>query len=437
MTQPYLAGLRLAGRPVLVVGGGAVAQRRLPVLLDAGASVRLVAPQVTPTVEGMAGAGDLSWERRPYRSGDVADAWYVLALTDDPAVNAAVAAEAEAARVFCVRADDASGGTAVTPAVAVDGPVRIGVLGGGDPQRAAAVRDGALDALRTGRLDTLPRRRRRSSGGGSGGSSGGSSGDGGGAALLPGVAIVGGGPGDPDLITVRGRRLLAHADVVVADRLAPQALLAELAPDVEIVDAAKLPRGRFMAQEAINEVLVDRARQGRFVVRLKGGDPFVFGRGSEEVAACVAAGVPVTVVPGITSAISVPGLAGIPFTHRGVAHEAVIVSGHLPPGHPDSLVDWTALGGLAGTVVLLMGVENLPAIAAALVEGGRDPATPVAAVENGSLPTQRVVVTTLGEAARTFAREQVRAPAIVVVGHVVAQRAAAAAHVTPVGSPAG
>jgi len=427
VTQPYLAGLRLAGRPVLVVGGGAVAQRRLPVLLDAGASVRLVAPQVTPTVEGMAGAGDLSWDRRPYRPGDVADAWYVLALTDDPAVNAAVAAEAEAARVFCVRADDASGGTAVTPAVAVDGPVRIGVLGGGDPQRAAAVRDGALDALRTGRLDTLPRRRRRSAGDRAGDSG---TGD---ATLLPGVAIVGGGPGDPDLITVRGRRLLAHADVVVADRLAPQSLLAELDPDVEIVDAAKLPRGRFMAQEAINEVLVDRARQGRFVVRLKGGDPFVFGRGSEEVAACVAAGVPVTVVPGITSAISVPGLAGIPFTHRGVAHEAVIVSGHLPPGHPDSLVDWTALGGLAGTVVLLMGVENLPAIAAALVDGGRDPATPVAAVENGSLPTQRVVVTTLGDAARTFALEQVRAPAIVIVGHVVGQRAATAGQVTPAG----
>jgi len=427
VTQPYLAGLRLAGRSVLVVGGGAVAQRRLPVLLDAGASVRLVAPQVTPTVEGMSGAGDLSWERRPYRPGDVADAWYVLALTDDPAVNAAVAAEAEAARVFCVRADDASGGTAVTPAVAVDGPVRIGVLGGGDPQRAAAVRDGALDALRTGRLDTLPRRRRRSAGDRAGDSG---TGD---ATLLPGVAIVGGGPGDPDLITVRGRRLLAHADVVVADRLAPQSLLAELDPDVEIVDAAKLPRGRFMAQEAINEVLVDRARQGRFVVRLKGGDPFVFGRGSEEVAACVAAGVPVTVVPGITSAISVPGLAGIPFTHRGVAHEAVIVSGHLPPGHPDSLVDWTALGGLAGTVVLLMGVENLPAIAAALVDGGRDPATPVAAVENGSLPTQRVVVTTLGDAARTFALEQVRAPAIVIVGHVVGQRAATAGQVTPAG----
>jgi len=385
-------------RRVVVVGGGEVAQRRLPSLLAAGADVVVVAPEVTPAVEALAGGGELTWWARGYRPGDVEGAWYALALTSDPGVNAAVAAEAEAARVFCVRADDATGGTAVTPATGRHGRVRIGVLGGGDPRRAAVVRDGVVDALREGRIDSLARR----------------------GGKTPGVAIVGGGPGDPDLITVRGRRLLAHADVVVADRLAPQGLLEELPPHVEVVDAAKLPRGRAMAQEAINALLVDRARQGRYVVRLKGGDPFVFGRGFEEVEACVAAGVAVTVVPGITSAVGVPGLAGIPLTHRGVAHEAVVVSGHLAPGDPESLVDWTALARLRGTLVVLMGVERLDEIAKALLDGGRSGATPVAIVQDGTLPGERTTTTVLADLAETVVREEVRPPAIVVVGEVVA-----------------
>jgi uroporphyrin-III C-methyltransferase/precorrin-2 dehydrogenase/sirohydrochlorin ferrochelatase len=403
VTQAYLSGLVLAGRRVLVVGGGGVAQRRLPGLLEAGADVLLVAPEVTPTVEGLVGRPGLRWERRPYAASDLDGAWYVLALTDDPAVNAQVAADADGARVFCVRADGAAGGSAVTPATGRHGAVSVGVLGGGDPRRAAAVRTGVVAALREGRFDDLPRRRPPGAG-------------------LPGVAVVGGGPGDPELITVRARRLLAHADVVVADRLAPQGLLAELGPEVEVVDAAKLPRGRAMAQEAINALLVDRARDGRFVVRLKGGDPYVFGRGSEEVAACVSAGVPVTVVPGVTSAVSVPGLAGIPLTHRGMAQEAVVLSGHLPPGHPDSLIDWPSLARLRGTLVLLMAVEHLPAITAALLDNGRVPRTPVAVVENGASPSERVIVTTLAAAAEVADHERVRAPAIVVVGEVVGLR---------------
>ncbi|MDQ1288578.1 MAG: uroporphyrin-III C-methyltransferase / precorrin-2 dehydrogenase / sirohydrochlorin ferrochelatase, partial [Actinomycetota bacterium] len=163
--------------------------------------------------------------------------------------------------------------------------VTVGVLGGGDPRRAVAVRDGVLAAIREGRLDVMPRRRLPGAG-------------------LPGVAIVAAGPGDPDLVTVRGRRLLAHADVVVADRLAPRALLAELGPEAEIVDAATLSLGGATAQEVINDTLVRHALAGRFVVRLKGGDPFGSGRSSEEVVACVQAGVPVTVVPGVTSAIA-------------------------------------------------------------------------------------------------------------------------------------
>jgi uroporphyrin-III C-methyltransferase/precorrin-2 dehydrogenase/sirohydrochlorin ferrochelatase len=238
------------------------------------------------------------------------------------------------------------------------------------------------------------------------------------------VVLVGGGPGDPGLITVRGRQALAQADVVVADHLAPQALLSSLPPEVEVIDAAKLPRGRFMAQEQINRLLVEHALAGRRVVRLKGGDPFVFGRGMEEVEACAAAGVPVEVVPGVTSAIGVPGLAGIPVTHRGLTHEFVVVSGHVPPGHPQSLVDWPALARLRGTLVVLMGVDTAPAIAAALVEHGRDPGTPVAVVSEGSTPNQRTVRTTLAGLAATVAEEGIRPPAVWVVGEVVALGAA-------------
>ena len=177
------------------------------------------------------------------------------------------------------------------------------------------------------------------------------------------MALVGGGPGDPELITVKGRRLLAAADVVVADRLAPGLLLDELRPEVVLVDASKIPYGPGSTQDQINRLLVEHARAGRFVVRLKGGDPFVFGRGGEEVLACAEAGVPVLVVPGVSSAVAAPAAAGMPVTHRGVAHEVVVVSGHLPPGHPESLVDWPALGRLRGTVCVLMGLRNLDAIA--------------------------------------------------------------------------
>ncbi|MBO0856611.1 MAG: uroporphyrinogen-III C-methyltransferase, partial [Nocardia sp.] len=232
----------------------------------------------------------------------------------------------------------------------------------------------------------------------------------------PGVALVGGGPGDPDLITVRGRRVLARADLVVADRLAPPELLAELGPDVEVVDAAKIPYGRAMAQEAINSALIEGARAGKFVVRLKGGDPYVFGRGYEELEACVDAGVPVTVVPGVTSAISVPALAGIPVTHRGVTHEFVVVSGHIPPDHPDSLVDWPALARLRGTLVLLMGVERIEKFAAALIDGGREPETPVTVVQEGSLRTQRILRAELSSVAEQVRAQDIRPPAIIIIG---------------------
>ncbi|MGB0191720.1 MAG: uroporphyrinogen-III C-methyltransferase, partial [Nocardioides sp.] len=182
---------------------------------------------------------------------------------------------------------------------------------------------------------------------------------------------------------------------------------------------AKLPRGRSATQEAINDVIVARAREGKRVVRFKGGDGFVFGRGYEEVLACQAAGVPVTVVPGLTSSIAVPASVGIPVTHRGVAHEFTVISGHLPPGHPDSLVAWDAVARMRGTVVLLMAVENAPAIAEALLDGGREPTTPVAVIQEGTMPGERTVLSTLATLATDLAEHAVRPPAIIVVGDVV------------------
>ncbi len=390
--EPYLVGLDLNGRRVVVVGGGTVAQRRLGLLIASGADVHVITRATTPAVEGMATSGQLTLTLRDYVDGDLDGAWYALACTDEPDTNAAVVAEAERRRVFCVRADAARFGTAVTPATARYDGLTLGVLAGGEHRRSAAVRTALLEALQSGVVtdESEP--------------------------TAPGVALIGGGPGDPDLITVRGRRLLARADLVVADRLAPPELLAELGPHVEVVDAAKIPYGRAMAQEAINDALIAGAKAGKFVVRLKGGDPYVFGRGFEELEACAAAGVPVTVVPGVTSAISVPALAGIPVTHRGVTHEFVVVSGHVAPDHPDSLVDWPALARLRGTIVLLMAVERIEQFAAALLAGGRAADTPVTVVQEGSLRTQRTLRAQLSTVAERVRAEGIRPPAIIVIG---------------------
>ena len=413
--DPYLLGLRLRDRRVLVVGGGAVATRRIPALLDAGADVVLVSPSVTASLEDLAAAGRIRWEPRGYADGDCAGAWLVCACTDDPDVNTAVAAAAERQRTWYVRADDAQASAAWTPATgrtedvrahavpgsavprgAVQvGAVQVGVLSG-DPRHSAAIRDAIIAGIRTGQLSARHGRGRRA-----------------------GVAIIGGGPGDPGLITVRGRQLLAEADVVLADRLAPRSLLSELPADVEVIDVSKIPYGRSMDQEQINATLIDRARSGRFVARLKGGDPFVFGRGAEEVLACLQAGVPVTVVPGVTSAVGVPTGAWVPVTHRGVAQEFHVVSVHVPPGDDRSTVDWALLGGSPGTLVLLMAVQRIGAVAAELIQHGRSPDTPVSVIADGTMPTQRTINSTLEQVEGMVTREGIRPPAIIVIGDVV------------------
>ncbi len=393
----YLAGLRLTGKKVVVVGGGTVAQRRLPLLIASGADVHVISRSATRSVEAMSG---ITLSLREYRDGDLDGAWYAIAATDDAQVNAAVVAEAERRHLFCVRADIAVEGTAVTPASFSYEGLSVGVLAGGEHRRSAAIRSAIREALQTGVI--TPESAVSSD------------------VVHGGVALVGGGPGDPELITVRGRRLLAHADVVVADRLAPPELLAELPPHVEVIDAAKIPYGRAMAQDAINDVMIDRARSGKFVVRLKGGDPFVFARGYEEVLACAEAGIPVTVVPGVTSAIGVPALAGVPVTHRAINHEFVVVSGHLAPDHPESLVNWNALAALSGTIVLLMAVERIELFADALIKGGRPADTPVLVVQHGTTAAQQTLRATLADTPERIRAEGIRPPAIIVIGPVAA-----------------
>ena len=384
----YPTALRLLGRPVLVVGGGPVAARRAKGLLDAGAQVTVVAPVASAAVQELADAGLLTWEQRPYRPSDVDGVWFVQTATGDPAVDTQVSADAEAQRTWCVNASDHEASAAWTPAVAVVDDVQIAVNAGGDPRRAMALRNAVATALETG---DLPLRRRRAHRGS--------------------VALVGGGPGDTGLITVRGRRLLGQADVVVADRLGPRELLNELAPDVRVIEVGKTPGHHPVPQAEINRILVDEALKGHRVVRLKGGDPYVLGRGGEEAEYCRQHGVEVEVVSGVTSAISVPAAAGIPVTHRGLAKGFSVVTGHEELSEVPARSDHT--------IVLLMGVGALRDSASALGKAGLPQDTPVGIVENGYLPNQRVTIGTLGSIADQAEATGVANPAVIVIGDVV------------------
>ncbi|AOY70170.1 multifunctional uroporphyrinogen III methylaseprecorrin-2 oxidaseferrochelatase [Arthrobacter sp. ZXY-2] len=386
----YPTALRLLGRPVLVVGGGPVAARRAKGLLDAGAKVTVVAPVASEKLRALVDSGLLAWEPREYRTEDLDGVWFVQTATGTAAVDTRVAADAEAQRIWCVNASDHEASAAWTPAVAEVDDVKIAINAGGDPRRAMALRDAVATALETGDLPL--RRHRKPEDKGS-------------------VALIGGGPGDSGLITVRGRRLLGQADVVVADRLGPRELLKELAPDVRIIEVGKTPGHHPVPQLEINRILVEEALKGNRVVRLKGGDPYVLGRGGEEAEFCRQNGVGVEVVSGVTSAISVPAAAGIPVTHRGLAKGFSVVTGHEElsevPARPDH------------TVVLLMGVAQLRDSAAALAASGLPLDTPVGIVEKGYLPEQRVTIGTLGTIADQAEAVGVANPAVIVIGDVV------------------
>ncbi|MCW2709493.1 MAG: uroporphyrinogen-III C-methyltransferase [Frankiales bacterium] len=242
--------------------------------------------------------------------------------------------------------------------------------------------------------------------------------------LAPGtVALVGAGPGDPGLLTLRGAQLLGQADVVLVDRLVDPGVLEHVRADAEVVDVGKTSwTGTAPRQEEINAQLVGHAQAGKRVVRLKGGDPFVFGRGSEEAAALVAAGVPFVVVPGVTSAIAAAAYAGIPVTARGYTQDVCIVTGHLDPDDEASQVRWQALATGPGTLVILMGHDRLPLLTQGLIRHGRDPGTPAACVQQGTTANQRVIVSTLERLAADVAEAGLQAPVATIVGDVVTLR---------------
>ena len=476
----YPVFLDLRGRRAVVIGGGAVAEQKVLGLLSAGAHVTVVSPETTPRLAELAAAGGIDLRRRPYRSGDLAGAWLAIAGTDDRAANARVWAEAEREGVLMNAVDDLDHCSFIAPAIHREGSITVAVstsgkspalaarlrqrvarlvgpaearlcalLGELRPELAARIPDsrvrttlwyrivdsdviefvrrgdmeGARDRinelvdqpdtprLKPGPETALPLRavthRAHPSGWGQG---------------EPGVVyLVGAGPGDPGLITAKGLEILRSADVVVYDRLVAASLVAEARPEAECVFVGKRPHGGStdLAQEEINALLVERARRGLRVVRLKGGDPFVFGRGAEECEALHAAGVPVHVVPGVTSAVAVPAAAGIPVTHRRLASAFAVVTGHECDGV--SSLDWEALAR-APTLVVLMGLSALREITARLLEQGADPDTPAAVIASGTLPAQRTVVGTLATLATRVEEEGLEPPATVVIGEVVRVR---------------
>lgn len=389
-----MLGVSLTGRAVVMVGGGAVTARRLERFLEDGADVRIVAPELSAPVAALVEAHEIAWTSRPVRPADIAGAWLVHTATGDRRVDADVAAACERRRILCVNASDGAHGSARLAAETRSGDLVVGVVSDAsvDPGRAARVRDALGALLRNG---SLPLRRRRPTATGR-------------------VDLVGGGPGPSDLLTVRGRRLLAEADVVVADRLGPTDVLSELDADVEVIDVGKRPGHHPVPQEEINALLVAHARAGKRVVRLKGGDPFVYGRGGEEVAACLAAGVPVEVVPGLTSVVSVPQAAGIPVTHRGSAASVHVVNGQAET----SSSTLAALADDTVTTVVLMGVAALPRLVAAAAEAGVPGDRPVAIVERGHTADQRTTRTTLERVVLDAAAAEVRNPAVIVIGEV-------------------
>ena len=236
------------------------------------------------------------------------------------------------------------------------------------------------------------------------------------------VYLVGAGPGDPRLITVRGADLLRRADVIVYDRLAADSLLDLARPECELIDAGKGPGDVTLTQDETTQLLIEHGRRGVLVVRLKGGDPFVFGRGGEEAQALREAGVEYEVVPGISSAISVPAYAGVPVTHRDLAAQVTIVTAHERPGKPRADVDWTALAALPGTLVVLMGVARLGPVAAALIAAGKPPGTPVCVTQSGTTAAQRSVAGTLATIATEVEAAGIRSPAVTVIGAVAGLR---------------
>jgi len=404
----------LAGAPVVVVGGGAVGERKVRGLLEVGAQVRLISPEATPRLQAWAAAGRIVWQPRAYVPGDLAGARLVFAATNQRQVNARVARDAALHGALCNVADAPEEGDFHLPALLRSEELTIAVSSGGAaPERAAALRD-AIAAWRrsaNGQPD--------------------------GAAQPAGVTtapaserppvedaprgkayLVGAGPGRADLITLRGLALLRQAEVVLYDWLVAPELLAQVPPGAELIFVGKAHDRHTLEQDAITDLLVAHTRAGRRVVRLKGGDPGVFGHAGEEALALAQAGLSFEIVPGVSSALAAPAYAGIPLTFRGMASGFAVVTGHEAPGSPHHL-DWDALARVP-TLVVLMGLHRTAAICAALQGAGRAHDTPVAVISRATTAEQQVLRATLGSLPAALQARPLPTPAVLVIGPVVA-----------------
>ncbi|GAB3682945.1 siroheme synthase CysG [Salinisphaera aquimarina] len=443
--------IRLAGQPVLVVGGGRVAARRIERLIKAGACVTVVAPRADTRIQAWHEARRLVWHERAANAADVDNQRLVFALTDDHVANADIAAAARAAGVLVQRADDADGSDFLTPAVVRRESLQIAIASDGTAPTLARILRARLEAWvprAYGELATLagayrervrqrlPQSQRAAFW----------------LRVLDGpiaeqvfagrlsqarqaldhaletaqtaaegdtgeVYLVGGGPGDPDLLTFRALRLMQRADVVLYDSLIAPAILDLVDADAERIHVGKRASRHTLPQEDINALMVRLARAGRRVLRLKGGDPFVFGRGGEEISQLAEAGIPFQVVPGITAASGCAAYAGIPLTHRDYAQSVTFVTGHLKEGALD--LSWQQLAQPGQTVVFFMALKSLPIICAALQTYGLAADWPAALVIDGTTARQRLVVGTLADLPARAARLTIDGPTLLIVGEVV------------------
>ena len=450
----FPAFLRLRGKPCLLVGGGEVATRKARLLMNAGARLTVIAPDISGALISVCGNSDVTYHRRKFHDDDVRDHWLIVAATDDEDMQTAVAKAAERAGIFCNCVDNLESGSYITPAIVDRGPLLVAVTSSGNaPVLARSIRQRieAMLPAATGELahfagrwrtrvsaqvkDTLARRRFWESFFTGPVASAVYSGDSdaaecestgllerirGGEAARGEVWLVGAGPGDPDLLTLRALQVLQTSDVIVHDRLVSDEILALARRDARRITVGKTPGRRENSQNSINALLTKLAASGQRVCRLKGGDPFIFGRGGEELEAVTAAGFACHIVPGITAAAGCAAYAAIPLTHRDAAQSVVFVTAH----GKDSIdrLDWKSLARERQTIALYMGVRRFPVISKQLVAHGRAAATPIAIIENGTTPQQRVVRGHLGQLALLANTHQIQAPSILIIGEVAELR---------------
>jgi len=429
--------VNLQGVPVTVVGAGVVAERKVSALLEAGALVTVVAPEATAAIAAWSADGRLTLQRRPYEAGDLRGARLVYAATGNDEVNRAVRAEARAEGVWLNAVDQPDLCDFISPAVVRRGDLTLAIsTNGRAPGLAKSIRERLEGLFHETYGEEVERaaaeRARAASAAGLEARVLGEAAPGverppAASSQLPAasgkgsVFLVGAGPGAIDLITVKGLRLLQTADVVVYDALVDKGVLECCRPGARLHYVGKRDKRHTRPQAEINELLVQEARAGRLVVRLKGGDPFIFGRGGEEAEALAAAGVPFEIVPGVSAGIGVPAYAGIPLTHRDFTSELVFVTGH-ECGNGRQPVDWKRYAGSTASIVVFMGLHSLPEVASQLLEHGRDPECPVAVIENGTTACQRTIVAPLMRVAEEAAAAGIQPPALVVIGDVVRLR---------------